>query len=366
MREIWRRLSHGRRLERGLDEEIRFHINQQITRSASGMTPTKRAGRRSSFWWRRAPQGRTRDESRPALLEDFLHVVATACASSSGPSLRHRRNFDARLGIGAATAAFGVVRQRPAPAAPYHDSDGVVRLHQVERQRTTNQHGVGTELRGLEVRHAQLGAMAQMSAGQSPRDHRRQGHDDAGHRFSREFFDVMGVRRLVGRGFLPEERRVGARRRRGRAIGCRARASTAALDRLTLRVGSTVPSSASCRRASITMAVSSSDGARARSAADLTDRPRLHRRRAHLERSRRRRRPERDGALSQHCSGVAATARGCSTPRSCPCARRSRPRRGRSCCCSSPPRSCSSRSPASTCRTCAGARLDAPRDWRFV
>ena len=87
MRELWRRLWHGRQLERGLDEEIRFHIDQQIEKNLrAGMTADE--ARRQAFVKFGGVEHlkeRTRDEYRPALSRTFFATCATACACSSGP-----------------------------------------------------------------------------------------------------------------------------------------------------------------------------------------------------------------------------------------------------------------------------------------
>ena len=84
-------------------------------------------------------------------------------------------------------------------------------------------------------------AMAEMSAGQSPVTIGGEATMTQGAGVSREFFDVMGVRPLVGRGFLPEEQRVGGA---PAAIVSdrlwRTRLGAAPLDTLTLRIESTV------------------------------------------------------------------------------------------------------------------------------
>ncbi len=73
--ESWKRIrSIGRRhvLESGLDEEIRFHIDQQTEKNRrAGMTPDE-ARRRAllKFGAVERVKESTRDEIRPALLED--------------------------------------------------------------------------------------------------------------------------------------------------------------------------------------------------------------------------------------------------------------------------------------------------------
>ena len=185
---------------------------------------------------------RTRDEFRPALLEDSSATSATACAccgrtraSRSSPSSR------SALGIGATTAIFSVVRGVLLQPLPYPDPDRVVRLHQVNgdgrRTNTVSEPNFEDWKSGTRS----FSAMAEMSAGQTPVTIGGEATMTQGAGVSREFFDVMGVRPLVGRGFLPEEQRVGGA---PAAIVSdrlwRARLGGGSLDTLTLRIGSTM------------------------------------------------------------------------------------------------------------------------------
>src|SRR5213593_4714994 len=83
MKEGWRRIcSLGRRqaMENGLDEEIRFHIDQQTEKNLrAGMTADQ--ARRQAFVkfgaMERVKES-TRDEFRPALLEDSVRDLRYA------------------------------------------------------------------------------------------------------------------------------------------------------------------------------------------------------------------------------------------------------------------------------------------------
>ena len=83
------------RVEAGLDEEIRFHIEQQTAKNIrAGMTPDE--ARRQAFvrfGGVEHVKEQTRDEFRPALLEDLVSRPALRVARA-GPRarLRHRRH----------------------------------------------------------------------------------------------------------------------------------------------------------------------------------------------------------------------------------------------------------------------------------
>ena len=159
MRELWRRLRYGRTRERGLDDEVRFHLDQQTEKLVRHGLPPEEARRQAfvRFGGVEYLKEHTRDEFRPALLEDFLRdlrygvrllVRSKAFAFVSILTLG--------LGIGAATAVFSVVDGVLLRPLPYPDPDRIVRLFQVNGAGPPDQHGLRTELRGLEDRHAQL------------------------------------------------------------------------------------------------------------------------------------------------------------------------------------------------------------------
>ena len=68
LRSIWRRDT----LERGLDDEIRFHIEQQTEKNRRAGLTADEARRQAliRFGGVEGTRERTRDEIRPALLED--------------------------------------------------------------------------------------------------------------------------------------------------------------------------------------------------------------------------------------------------------------------------------------------------------
>jgi len=134
MREAWRRLrSLGRRdaIEGGLDEEIRFHIDQQTEKNLrAGMSP--REARRLAlvaFGGAERVKESTRDEFRPALLEDSLRDIRYgARALRRAPGFTVVSSLTLALGIGASTAVFSVVNGVLIKPLPYPESETLVSL----------------------------------------------------------------------------------------------------------------------------------------------------------------------------------------------------------------------------------------------
>jgi putative ABC transport system permease protein len=134
LRDGWRRLRVLTRLdglERGLDEEIRFHIEGQIDKNLrAGMTPDE-ARRQAyiAFGGVERTKEHTRDEFRPALVQDSLLDFRYGIRA-----LRRARGFTIvavltlALGIGATTAVFSVVHGVLIKPLPFRDADALVSL----------------------------------------------------------------------------------------------------------------------------------------------------------------------------------------------------------------------------------------------
>ena len=183
----------------------------------------------------------TRDEYRPAFIEDFIRDVRY------GVRLLFRTKAFAivailtlGLGIGAATAVFSVVDGVLLRPLPYPDPDRIVRLHQIDKNGRRNNNVSEPNFEDWKAGTHSIAAMAEMSSAPQPVVIGGEAIMLPGATVSREFFDVMGVRPIVGRGFQPEEQRVGAT---PTAILSdrlwRTRFDAAPLDSINLRVEST-------------------------------------------------------------------------------------------------------------------------------
>jgi putative ABC transport system permease protein len=196
-----------------LDEELLFHLEQQIAKHVrQGMTPED-ARRRALLKLGGVEQTReaARDEFRGAWIADFVRDLRIGVRTLGRvPSFALTAVLTFALGVGAATAMFSVfdgVLLRP---LPYPESDRIVRLFQL---RDNGARGGVSDPNFDDWRDGTrgFGSMAQMSnygpvpiAGAGPAQLARLTL------VSKQFFDVMGVVPALGRGFHPDEQRPGA------------------------------------------------------------------------------------------------------------------------------------------------------------
>lgn len=132
--EAWRRLrSLTRRdaLERGLDEEIRFHLERQTEKNLrAGMAPAE-ARRRAlvRFGGVEGVKENARDEFRPVLLQDALQDVRYAVRTlRRAPVFTLTAALTLGVGIGATAAVFAVVHAVLVKPLPFPDADALVSL----------------------------------------------------------------------------------------------------------------------------------------------------------------------------------------------------------------------------------------------
>lgn len=132
MRSTWRRDA----LESRMDEEIRFHIDEQTAKYRREGMVAGEARRQAvlKFGGVEGTRERTRDEIRPALLDDATRDIRHGLRL-----LRHAPAFTAAalvtlaLGIGATSAIFSVVRTVMLEPLAYQEPDRVVTVWETNR-----------------------------------------------------------------------------------------------------------------------------------------------------------------------------------------------------------------------------------------
>ncbi len=211
----WRRLTglwRENEINRGLEDEFAFHIEQQTAKNLrQGMSPGE--ARRAAlvrFGGVEPLKERTRDEFRAAILQDFwrdMRIGARMLRRSPGFSAAAILTIG--LGTGAATAVFSVVNGVLLRPLPYPASDKLVRLYQLsDKGARFNVSGLNFE--DWQTRTHSFAVMARHSWwGLTPVIGGTEPTTVGTAVVSKEFFDVMGVRPVKGRTFAPDEQRVG-------------------------------------------------------------------------------------------------------------------------------------------------------------
>ena len=140
----WRRLrafARRQELEDRLNDEIRFHVEQQTEKNRrAGMTPDE-ARRQALIRFGGVEQARegTRDEFRAARLEHFARDIRYGLRS-----LRRHAAFSTMavlslaIGIGANAAIFGVVQTMLFRASPLAQPETLVNVYETEGGRGFN------------------------------------------------------------------------------------------------------------------------------------------------------------------------------------------------------------------------------------
>src|SRR5687768_3592908 len=209
--EIWSRIRavFGRRtLEDGLDEEIRFHLEQQIDKNLrAGMAPGE--ARRQAlirFGGVERTRERTRDVIRPALLQDGVRDLRHAARM-----LRRAPGFTAAalatlaVGIGATSAIFSVVRTVMLEPLPYHEPERIVTIWETNRGGTARNviapaNYVAWRERARSIEHLGMvgpAGMVMMVNGQPL--------NVSGLSVSSDVFRALGVQPALGRAYTAEE-----------------------------------------------------------------------------------------------------------------------------------------------------------------
>ena len=202
--------SIGRRhaLESGLDEEIRFHLDQQTAKHRrAGMSPDE--ARRQAllkFGGLERVRDSTRDEIRPALLEDSLRDLRHgARVLRRAPGFTAAALVTLALGIGATSAIFSVVRTVMLEPLPYHEPDRIVAVWETTRGGTQRNVIAPANFVAWRERSRTLDHLGMVGPSSAAMVVNGQPLEFAGFTVSSDVFRALGVQPALGRAYTAEE-----------------------------------------------------------------------------------------------------------------------------------------------------------------
>ncbi len=201
-------------MESDLDEELRFHLEREIEKNVRrGMSPEEaRTEALRRFGGVEKTKDEVREADRAVLLETVLQDIRYGARSlRKNPGYAAAAILTLALGIGANTAIFSVVHGVLLQSLPYGGGDRLVRLR-------ADAPGAGIEdgaFSPLDV--ADLAAQSRSLSGVAEYHSmwfvllgRKEPERVQTGVVSDRFFDLLGVRPILGRTFLPGEDKKGA------------------------------------------------------------------------------------------------------------------------------------------------------------
>jgi putative ABC transport system permease protein len=203
-----RSIARRRALERGLDEEMRFHLDQQTDKlRRAGLSPDE-ARRQALLKFgglERAKEG-TRDEVRPALLEDSVRDVRHGLrALRRAPGFAAAALVTLALGIGATSAIFSVVRTVMLEPLPYQDPDRLVAVWETNRGATSRNVIAPANFVAWRERTRTLDHLGMVGPTTLVMVIDGQPGEIEGLGFSSDVFHALGVQPALGRAYTAEE-----------------------------------------------------------------------------------------------------------------------------------------------------------------
>jgi putative ABC transport system permease protein len=204
IRTLWRRDA----LDSGLDDEIRFHIDQQTEKNLrAGMAPPE--ARRQAlirFGGIEGTRERARDEIRSALLEDtWRDVRHGARMLRRSPGFTMAALMTLALGIGATSAIFSVVRTVVLEPLPYVDPDRLVAVWETNRGGTSRNVIAPSNFVAWRERARTLEHFGMVGPANLTMILDGQPRDVSGMAVSAEVFAALGVQPVLGRAYSATE-----------------------------------------------------------------------------------------------------------------------------------------------------------------
>jgi putative ABC transport system permease protein len=203
-----RSLGRRGRLEDGLDEEMRFHIDQQTEKNVrAGMS--RREARRQAmvrFGGLEAMKEHARDEIRPAVLEDAMRDVRHGVRMlRRTPGFALAALLTLGLGIGATAAIFSVVRTVMLEPLPYREPERVVTVWETNRGATARNVIAPANFVAWRERSRTLQQFGMVGPADLAMIIDGVPQEVSGLTFSAELFSTLGVQPAIGRAYTPEE-----------------------------------------------------------------------------------------------------------------------------------------------------------------
>ncbi len=214
LRLLWRALSGRATLERDMADELSFHLESRAADLARSGMPSAEAARRARIEFgavegykevcRQARGLRPFDELRGDLRYAFRVL-------RNSPAFALTAVATLALGIGANTAIFSAVKAVLLDQLPYRDPARLVKLGEADSGETTaSTIGYATAYDWRRLSHS-FESMSLYRTAAGAIVERGEPELLNGLRVNYDFFDTLGIRPQIGRGFLPEEDRPGRR-----------------------------------------------------------------------------------------------------------------------------------------------------------
>src|SRR5919106_1487610 len=203
-----RSISRRQTLESGLDEEIRFHIDQQIEKNRrAGMSPDE-ARRQALLKFGGVERVResTWDEIRPALLEDSVRDLRHGVrVLRRAPGFTTAALLTLALGIGATSAIFSVVRTVMLEPLPYREPHRIVGVWETNRGGTVRNVIAPANFVAWRERTRTLEHLGMVGPAGLAMVVNGQPDQISGLTVSSDVFRALGVQPALGRAYTAEE-----------------------------------------------------------------------------------------------------------------------------------------------------------------
>jgi putative ABC transport system permease protein len=205
----WMR-SIGRRdaLESGLDEEMRFHLDQQTEKNLRAGMASDEARRQAllRFGGLERAKESTRDEIRPLLLEDSIRDIRHGLrVLRQAPGFTAAALATLALGIGATSAIFSVVRTVMLEPLPYREPTRIVTVWETNRGGAVRNVIAPANFVAWRERTQTLEHLGMVGPAGLAMIVNGQPDNVSGLTFSSDAFHAIGVQPAIGRAYTTEE-----------------------------------------------------------------------------------------------------------------------------------------------------------------